>query len=209
MKRLTPFCSLILGIGVCSAVASDRGAPGSVADAPSGWRTFSPRDELRPAFTFEPRGGADGNGCFIIRAEAREGLDGSWTRTFPVVGGKHYHFSALFNARSVAIPRRSIVATLDWQDAHGGSVPLDEPAVTNYLRGATGMAETEFPTTRDAGPAGWSEMSDTYCAPSRAVRAVVSLHLQWAPYSEVRWSNVSLTEVAAPPRRVVRLATVH
>ena len=209
MKRLIPFFSIVLSIGICSAVASNHGSPDSVAGAPASWQTVSPRDELRPAFAFDPHGGVDGNDCFIIRADARDGLDGSWTRIFRVAGGKHYRFSASYKATAVAVPRRSIVAKLDWQDARGNSVPLDEPAVTNYLRGAMAMAETEFPATHEAGPAGWTEMSDTYRAPGRAVRAVVSLHLQWAPDSEVRWSNVSLTQVAAPPPRTVRLATVH
>ena len=207
MKLLTPTFSIVVAIVVGSAVDLSHAAP--VSEAPAGWQTTSPRDEVRPAFAYEPTGGLDGKGCFIIRADGREGLDGSWTRSFPVVGGKYYHFSASYKAKSVAVPRRSIVAKLDWQDAKGNSVSLDEPTVASYLRGVTGMAETEFPTTRDAGPGGWTEMSDTYRAPSKAARAVVSLHLQWAPKSEVRWSKISLAEVAAPTPRVVRLATVH
>jgi len=207
MRPPIAFSSIVLTIVVCSAVASERGSPDS--DAPAGWQTISPRDELRPAFAYDRKGGLDGKGCFAIRADAREGLDGSWTRSFAVEGGKYYHFSASYKAKSVAIPRRSIVAKLDWQDAQGGSVPLDEPSVAGYLRGSIGMAETEFPATRNGGSGGWTEMSDTYRAPSRAARAVVSLHLQWAPKSEVRWSNVSLAEVAAPAPRIVRLATVH
>jgi predicted amidohydrolase len=35
------------------------------------------------------------------------------------------------------------------------------------------------------------------------------LHLQWAPDAEVRWSDVSFTESAAPAPRLVRLAAVH
>src|SRR5205814_35949 len=82
MRPLMPFALILLTIVVCSAVASERGSPDS--DAPAGWQTFSPRAELRPAFAYERKGGLDGKGCFIIRADAREGLDGSWTRTFPV-----------------------------------------------------------------------------------------------------------------------------
>jgi predicted amidohydrolase len=207
MKPLPRFFSIVLTIIVCSAVDSSRGAPG--ADAPSGWEALSPRDEVRPAFAYEPKGGLDGRSCFIIRADDREGLDGAWTKSFPVVGGKYYHFSASYKAKSVGIPRRSIVVKLDWQDANGNSVPLDEPTVAGYLRGSIGTAETDFPTTREAGSGGWTEMSDTYRAPSKAARAVVSLHLQWAPKSEVRWSKVALAEVATPAPRVVRLATVH
>jgi hypothetical protein len=56
--------------------------------APEGWRTAAPRQEIRPEFAYDPAGGCDGKGCFIIRADAREGLDGSWTKTIPVVGGR-------------------------------------------------------------------------------------------------------------------------
>jgi predicted amidohydrolase len=126
-----------------------------------------------------------------------------------VVGGTWYRFVAFYQARSVDLPRRSIVAKLDWQEARGAAVPLDEPTVANYLRGSVGMAETEFPTTGCADSNGWTEVSDTYRAPSRATRAAVSLHLQWSANSEVRWSEVSLQEVAPPPPRVVRLAAVQ
>ena len=207
MKRaltLAFFCSLLgVGGGTAADQAPDQGG------APAGWETSAPRDEIRPAFAYEPQGGPDGHGCFIIRADDRDGLDGAWTRTLPVTGGKYYHFSALYCARAVPLPRRSVVAKLDWQDAHGASVPLDEPTVANYLRGSTGMAETEFPEPGLSRPDGWTEIGGTYRAPSRATQARVALHLQWAANAEVRWSDVSLTEVPAPAARLVRLATVH
>ena len=77
------------------------------------------------------------------------------------------------------------MAEIHWRDAKGRHVPLDEPAVSGYLRGATPMAETEFPATRGDDGSGWTEVSDTYRAPSRATRAVVELHLRWAPGGEV------------------------
>jgi predicted amidohydrolase len=89
-------------------------------------------------------------------------------------------------------------------------VLLDEPSPASYLRGAKAEAETEFPTTRGANEQGWTEVSDTYQAPSRATQVIVELHLRWAPpHSEVRWSAVHLTETAAPLSRKVRLAAVH
>ena len=41
---------------------------------------------------------------------------------------------------------------------------------------------------------GWTTVSGTYQAPSRATQVIVELHSRWAPNSEVRWSNVALTE---------------
>src|SRR5436305_1806313 len=122
-------------------------APGRV---PAGWTAAAPRDEIRPAFAYDPVGGPDGTGGLVIQADHRDGLDGWWAKSFPVTGGKHYRFAARYRAAGVAVPRRSIVAELHWRDARGRSVPLDEPAVTGYLPGTTPLAETEFPTTRGA-----------------------------------------------------------
>jgi predicted amidohydrolase len=193
-------------------LAASWGAGGLAEEPPNtiiGWTTAAPRDELRPEFAYEPKGGADGQGCFIIKADHREGLAGYWTKAFPVTGAKHYRFTGCYRAQGVAVPRRSIVVEIHWRDAQGKKVPLDEPAVSGYLRGAIPLAETEFPSTKDADRQGWTEVSDTYQAPSRATQAVVELHLRWAPGGEVRWSRVSLTETAPPPPRHVRLATVH
>jgi predicted amidohydrolase len=188
-------------------------APQTIAKAdsrvPDGWTTVSPREEISPAFAYERTSGTDGKGSFVISAPVREGLDGCWTKTFPVSGGRHYRFQAFYQAKNVAVPRRSVVVKLHWRDAQGKTVPLDEPAVTGYLRGATAMAETEFPNTKSTNAAGWTEVSGAYRAPQKAARALVELHLQWAPGGEVRWSGVDLAETAAPPARTVRLAAVH
>jgi predicted amidohydrolase len=194
-----------------AGLASDAPArPASVAaQLPEGWTTASPRDEIRPEFSYDPKGGADGRGCFIIKADRREGLDGCWQKVFPVSGGKHYHFQGCYQAEGVAVPRRSILAELHWRDAQGKHVPLDQPSVTGYLRGATPMAETEFPATKGTGRQGCTKVSDTYRAPARATQVIVELHLRWAEGGEVRWSCVSLTETQPLPPRKVRLATVH
>jgi predicted amidohydrolase len=191
-----------------AAPAPDR-PPRGASQAPEGWAAAAPRDEIRPIFAYEPGSGHDGKGVFVIRADRREGLDGYWTKTFSVTGGKHYGFQAFYQERGVAVPRRSIVVEIRWQDAQGKKVPLDDTAVTAYLRGATAMAETEFPSTKGSTAAGWTEMSDIYKAPSKAARAVVELHLRWAPESEVRWGGVAFTGAPPPPARKVRLATVH
>jgi predicted amidohydrolase len=168
-----------------------------------GWVAASARDEIRPEF----ERGSDGS--LLIRADQREGLDGCWTRTVPVVGGNCYRFSARYQAKNVPVPRRSIVAKLDWQDENGRAVPLDEPAVPGILQNMVPMAETEFPAPAGTASDGWTELSGTYRAPSKAARAVVRLHLQWAPGGEVRWSRGSLHPSEPLPARTVRLAAVH
>lgn len=177
--------------------------------APDGWQTATPREEIRPQFSFDPKGGADGKGGFIIKADAREGLDGYWTKTFPVKGAQHYRFIALRKLENVASPRRSAVVRLVWEDDKGRSVPTEERTVTGVLPGFTRIAEPDFPADKEIDARGWTEVSGVYCAPSKATRVIVELHLQWAPKSKAEWSNVSLTETEAPPARKVRLAAVH
>lgn len=205
---------LIAGAAATVAISlthqSRAGDPSANANAaPDGWTSLSPRAEIRPEFAYEPQGGPAGSSCLLIRADAREGLDGCWTRNFAVEERKSYRFSALFRAKSIPVPRRSIVAKLDWKNAAGHSVPLDTPAVSNVLTRMKAMAETEFPMPGAPRPDGWTEMSGTYRAPAGATQLVVRLHLQWASNCELRWSNVSLIPSESVQPRMVRLATAH
>jgi predicted amidohydrolase len=187
--------------------------PGTIVDsnsqAPDGWTTAAPRKEIQPDFSYDPHGGRDGKGALRITADKRPGLDGYWTRTYPITGGQYYRFHAVRKLTNVAVPRRSAVVRLLWRDDAGKSVSGDEPTPTEYLKGWTPVAEAEYPTDRDANSDGWTEVSDTYRAPSKATRAVVELHLQWAPGGSVDWSEVGLGETSPPPGRKVRLAAIH
>ena len=208
MKRRIPVLQFAVFFAFVGSVVG-LGAETSVTSAPEGWTTAAPRDEIRPQFAFDAKGGPGGTGRFIIRADQREGLDGWWKKTFPIQGGRYYRFEAACKTSGDLVPRRSIVPMIRWQDDRGRQVPRDEPTVTSYLRGATAMAETEFPAPKGTKADGWTQFSDIYRAPGKATRAVVELHLQWAVNSEVRWSSVSLAESVAPATRKVRLAAVH
>jgi predicted amidohydrolase len=208
MNRAIRLLTISVALGGLGCLSAGGGETGTRL-APQGWTTAAPRDELQPRFAFDPAGGPGGAGCFIIQADQREGLDGWWHKTVPVKGGAYYRLESLYQAKHVRVPRRSVVVKLNWQDAQGRQVTLDEPAVPGYLRGTTATAETEFPGVKGTNAAGWTEMADSYRAPSKAAQAVIELHLQWAPSAEVRWSKVSLVECAPIPERKVRLAAVH
>jgi predicted amidohydrolase len=184
-------------------------AAGRAPAAPEEWTAAAPRDEIRPAFAREDHNGFDDQPALLIRTDAREGLDGWWSRRFPITGGKHYRFQAFYQTTNVPVPRRSVVARLLWRDANGRPVRRDAPVVTEFLKGATPIAEAEHPLTRGTDARGWTEVSDVYRAPTQAVAAVVELHLQWATNAEVRWSGISLAETPPPAPRKARLATVH
>ncbi|MEO2021394.1 MAG: hypothetical protein ABGX05_06165, partial [Pirellulaceae bacterium] len=90
--------------------------------APEGWTSKSPRDEIRPEFVYEPKGGPNGKGSLVIRADQREGLFGWWEKTIPVEGGNYYQFSVLSKVSGLESPRRAVVARILWQDAKGNKV---------------------------------------------------------------------------------------
>src|SRR3954471_1704732 len=196
-------------LGVAGPAPSGSADAASGGDSLAGWEKASPREEIRPQFDVDRGGGPQGRPALVIRADAREGLDGCWKRSFPVTPGRHYRFSAVCRAQDVAVPRRSVVVKLNWRDARDQPVALDEPAVQGILQGMKPMAETEFPAVVAMRPDGWTEMAGTYRAPAGATQLVVQLHLQWAPSATVRWSDVSVVETQPPPPRTVRLAAVH
>ena len=190
----------------CTFLGADVGESQTEGD---GWKGVSAREELRPAFERMATAGPLGHGSLIIRADEREGLDGHWARTFSVKGGHYYHFRALRRVTNVPAQRRSVLARVLWRDDQGQAVRRDETGATSYAPGELAVAEPEYPVDRETGPAGWTEVADTYRAPSKASRAIVELHFRWASRAQVEWSEISLAETNAPPARKVRLAAVH
>jgi len=199
--------TIALLIGICALAPAD--SLRAATPAPDGWTTAAPREEIQPAFAFNPKGGPDRAGSFVIQADAREGLAGWWTKTFSVKGGQHYRFCVLRKTTHVAVPRRNVVARVIWLDDKGKSAMRDAPETRGFQAGKPTRSEPEYPTDKVADARGWTEVSDIYRAPSAATRAVVELHLRWAARGKVEWGNVSLTETAVPAPRIARLATVH
>ena len=115
------------------------------SEAPEGWSTASPRDEIKPRFAYELEGGPTRKGSFVIESDAREGLMGKWTKTFLVKGGEHYAFGVLRKMTGADSPRRAGVARVLWRDAKGKSVRHDEPSFASYLPGEKPVAEPEYP----------------------------------------------------------------
>ena len=173
------------------------------------WRPIAPREEIRPEFHQSKTGGKSGTGALTIQADEREGLHGWWERTVTVTPEAHYHFSAWYRTENVAVPRRSVLPRVLWRDDAGKEVSRKTGVITNFSLGVVPSAEPEYPRQSGTGPDGWSEVAGTYQAPPGATRAVVELHLMWAPKGTVQWSDVSFKPTEAPPARTVRLASVH
>lgn len=202
MKSLTSPCLFVAVLTLACTWAHASDGPEDLTTA-AGWHTWAPREEIAPTFSQDAKGGS-----LIIEADQREGLLGCWQNEFPVQGGKVYHFSSLYKARGFKDERQGVLARVLWRDAKGKLVKHDEPSLVGYHSGELPQAEPEYPQ-RKGTHNGWTEMSDSYTAPSKATKAIVELYLQWEPKTRVEWSHVSLTEIPQMPSRKVRLASIH
>lgn len=165
-----------------------------------GWKPYSPRDEIRPAFAVEPHGGPDGQGGLVIEHDQREGLDGAWRKTFEIEGGRPYQIVAFFKGTNLANPRAHVYAELLFHDA-AGKLVVDR---------RTGLRSRPFYASNvDEQSNGWTKLSGIFPAPAAATHATVQLHLRWEPDGRVVWAKVSLKESEPRPPRNVRLAAIN
>jgi len=205
MKPLVFFPLLALCL-----ILSARGEP-NPAGTPPGWRTESPRVEIRPRFEFDPAGGPGGKGGWIIAGDGREGLAGCWSKTVVVEGGRYYRFSVRRKVTGVAYPRRAVLARVAWRNSRGDDIPSLAPESFSYAPTDRGLIEVDpaYPADRETDGNGWTEVAGVFQAPAGAGLAVLELHYQWAPRGRVEWSEPTLAAVPEPVARTVRLATIH
>lgn len=180
-------------------------AVGLAANEPSwdGWEPRTPRAELRPQFSSESAG------RFVIEHDRREGLSGWFQKSFPVEGGNFYRFSARRMIAGVPNPRQSCLVRVVWQDDAGRLVSLDAPTPGLDARLPLPSAEPEYPVDGPTDASGVTMVEGLYRCPLKATRAVVELHLQWAPGGRVEWVQPTFVATEPPPERRVRLAAVH
>ncbi|MEM6777182.1 MAG: sulfatase-like hydrolase/transferase [Planctomycetota bacterium] len=181
--------------------ANRRGRPNGLQ---SHWKSFAPREEIRPAFREEK------NEALVITADHRKGLMGWWQRDFDVIPGQAYRFSAKCQTKGSAYPRREVLARIRWLSEDDQSVRRSPSDAVRTQPGGRAKAEPEFPKRSAALGDSIHLFSGTYTAPPKSAKARVELHLRWAtPDARVRWSEVSLEETSRPPPRPVRLGAVH
>ncbi len=173
------------------------------ARAQDDWQPMSPRDEIRPQFS---RSQGDD---LVISHDRREGLDGWFQKSYPVTGGDHYRFTVSRKVHQVPNQRQSCLVRIVWRDDHGKTVMMDAPTPGLNPTLPKPSAEPEYPVDEPTDHDGWTKVSGVYRVPQKATRAIVELHLQWAPEGSVTWRSPEFEKCEAPPERQIRLATVH
>ena len=149
---------------------------------PAGWTTISPREEIRPEFSFQPQGGPNKAGSFVVSHDHREGLDGWFQKSFAVQGGEFYRFHAARKTDNVDVAARAAPwCACCGRTRQGRMVSADVPDQQVKELGHVPTAEPEHPTDGATDEQGWTTVAGVYRAPTKATQAVVELHLQWAP----------------------------
>ena len=172
------------------------------AEVPDGWASEAPREEIKPEFSYEPTGGRSGKGAFIIEADDRAGLAGWWTTTrLDINGGKHYRFRCIRQIEGAAVPRRSALVRILWQDAAGKQVTRDEPAPDGYRKGHAGPMEAEHPQDGAAVSGDWIEVT----VPSWRLDLTIEVDLVEEVARVIGYGNIPVREEIsirlAPPNR--------
>jgi predicted amidohydrolase len=177
--------------------------------AQDGWVAISPRDEIRPAFSFDAAGGRNRRGSLVVETGAQAGLDGHWAKTFEVEGGRWYRFRAQRRATGADSPARCVLTRILWRDADGRAVRRDAPGAHTYAPEEAPVSEPKYPHDGEPDEKGWVALEGDYYAPRAARQAIVELYLRWAPEARVEWSEVTLEPCDPPSTRRVRIAAVH
>ncbi|MDF1861388.1 MAG: carbon-nitrogen hydrolase family protein [Verrucomicrobiales bacterium] len=189
MKALTVW--IVLGVFFHTAVAG------------TDWELKSPRPELSVS------GEIRDDGTLTLSSDEQEGLNGYWEKEFPVEGDTWVQFHALRKATAVPHERRSCAVRIEWYGDKGQVVKSPHRVNPAYFGSETASARPDFPRDKSRDSEGRMEVSGVYPVPTDATRAVVQLHLRWAPGGSVEWQDVKWQTVEAPGPRPVTLASVH
>ncbi|MCC9605102.1 carbon-nitrogen hydrolase family protein [Blastopirellula sp. JC732] len=186
MRTVSPFALLLLFLNVSVGLAIDP------------WRTYSPRKELEPEFRVTSEG-PEGQPGYVIEHDERDALDGAWMRTFPIKGGQHFRLSASAKLAGASYPRRQAYAEV-WFTNDDEKVLIDD---------AKNQSRPYFAAETNTDDAGWTHFEGVFPAPPSATKAIVKLHLRWAPNSRIVWTPASLEPADPPQPRKVRLAAIN
>src|SRR5438876_29215 len=107
-------------------------------EAPDGWRAYAARSEIAPRSWIVRHEDSRGSYGLGLAGRGEEAVDGRWLRTVPVTAGKHYVFTAHYQAKNVATPTRSILASVLWFDSAREQVEQAEYPLVSPVRSSDG-----------------------------------------------------------------------
>lgn len=159
---------------------------------PAGWHTWAARPEIAPRTFVDSVHYRHAPGSLAISGNSNAAAYGGWEYTAPgVQAGKWYRFVAYYRADGLQDERRQVVSRLDWKKVDG-----NRAGHPDYVYASERTGE-------------WTRVWIEAPAPEGSAAVNLQLYLQNAPYSTLWWDEISLEEVPAPPKRLVRVASVN
>lgn len=175
---------------------------------PAQWTLWAPREEIAPVLAMEGRMATlSGGGIFGVHGRLQQ-------RITAVEAGKSYAFECRCRAEGVRSLHESVGVKLTWRDAEDQVVRKDyvqdpdSPALHDGEREIGARSFVADSASQDD-RAGWRHLRKVVTAREGVKSVEIELIFQWAPLGQVWWDEVRLVEVPPPPRKTVRLATVH
>ncbi len=157
-----------------------------LADGATGWRVWSPREEITPAHAQ----GATGE--LTLEGRGNPAVFGGWVRSFPdIQPGRWYRLQVRYTASGLDYEPLQLPIRLDWQSAVGKRAGQPDYAWRTTTVNGERLVTLDAP------------------APPNAAAVNVQLLLQNAPNAKVTWRDIQLTPVAAPAARNVKVATIR
>ncbi|HEY3129148.1 MAG TPA: carbon-nitrogen hydrolase family protein [Acidobacteriota bacterium] len=223
MTGITSIALLITVTSIPGVLGQDTGSRNLVqnpgfeiidqgGETPSGWRKGFPREEIAPVFEIDSKVVHSGRYAAKLTAIGSPGTFGYWATTVkgiqasnhPVtgesptalsipgtdfLGDKSYRIRCYFKTKDVESIDKSVTVRISWNDEKGREV----------------LKEYILPSGEDAD---WRKAEQVLTAPRSARSIDIELVLQWSKAGTVWWDDISVEEVATPPHRKIKVATV-
>ena len=164
---------------------------------PAAWTLWSPRDEIAPQL------GLDGEVATLAGGGNLACHGRLQQRLRDVEPGRSYAFECRCRTEGVRSFHESVGVKLTWRNAEGQVVRKD------YVQDPDSPALHDQERAPEDDGDGWVRLRKVVTARGDVASVEIELIFQWAAQGKVWWRDVQLFEVPAPPRKTIRLATVH
>ncbi|MFT5368805.1 MAG: putative amidohydrolase [Candidatus Latescibacterota bacterium] len=153
------------------------------------WTSWTPREEIAPAFEVAPHGGLGGRPVLVIQGNDNALSCGCWQLALPhLKSGQHYRIEASFSTAGVIAPGKSVRAIL----IHGDQ---------QFYGQLDPVSKKE----------GWHRLCFDWVQEDAIQGLTLRLFLAWSAKGLVRWGEVRLFDLTGhleTPTNRVRLAAI-
>ena len=171
---------------------ADSFQPGEGTVGAPGWEVWSQREETKPVFFTAEWPSLGKSGSLGISGASNNSAHGCWQKIVEgIEPGSYYRFQAGFRTERVPYPRQQVLSRLEWLDKEG-----KRTAQPDYVQEVLC-------------PGWWQKNAGIFQAPREARSVQIQLFLSFCPQGTVWWDSISLAKVPAPPKRMVRVATIN